>query len=170
MIEMSGSADAAAVVREPPPAFGQFYGRTAKGGVGEPAGRGSVRPQRSGRLSVVRQPPAGLQLLARRAAQRFFCASLIRLRAAADIFRGPRVRPAAADLAGLAAFAFALPADVAPPALSRRAAQYFLIRSLTALRCAAVMLLRPRRRPFAAVAAVAVGADRAPRSLSSGNA
>ena len=87
---------------------------------------------RRGRLSVQRQPPAGLQLLARRAAQRFFCASLIRLRAAADIFRGPRVRPAAAALADRAGFAFALPADVAPPGLSRRAAQYLLIRSLTA--------------------------------------
>jgi hypothetical protein len=82
--------------------------------------------------------------LARRAAQRFFCASLIRLRAAADIFRGPRVRRAAAVRAGRAAPpAFALPADVAPPALSRRAAQYFRIRSLTAFLCAADMLLRP---------------------------
>jgi hypothetical protein len=111
----------------------------------------------------MRQPPAGVQPLARRAAQRFFCASLIRLRAAADIFRGPRARRAAAALAGraaFAAFAFALPADVAPPALSRRAAQYFRIRSLTALRCAADMVLRPRRRPFAAVTAVAVDAAR----------
>ena len=84
---------------------------------------------------MVRQPPAGAQPLARRcSAQRFFCASLIRLRAAADIFRGPRVRFAAVAFAGFAAADFALPADVAPPVLSRRAAQYFRIRSLTALR------------------------------------
>ena len=115
--------------------------------------------------------PQVAQPLARRcSAQRFFCASLIRLRAAADIFRGPRVRFAAAALAGFAAADFALPADVAPPVLSRRAAQYFRIRSLTALRCAADMFARPRRRRFAAVTTVAATAPRTPRPRSSGNA
>jgi hypothetical protein len=126
-----------------------------------------------GRRAAVRVATAARsrQPLARRAAQRFFWASLIRLRAAADILRGPRVF-FAARAGRPAPVAFALPADtVPPPALSRRAAQYFRIRSLTALRCAADML--PRRPPRAArvaVAAAAGAAARGPRSRNSGKA
>ena len=72
---------------------------------------------------------------ARFAGHRFFCACEIRFRAAADILRGLRLAP----LAARATLAFGVPfasavaaAVVAAPA--RRAAQYFFIRSPTALR------------------------------------
>ena len=109
--------------------------------------RGGVDPaaERCGRMTCYRRPPAAF-----RRAQRFFCASLIRLRAAADILRRPPGRLLLA------------PAAASP----RRAAQYFFIRSLTAFRLAAD--IPPRRRDFPVLALRA--APEPACCLNSGNA
>jgi len=107
-------------------------------------------------------------------AQRAFCASEIRFRAAADILRRPRVpdrRPPFDER--LAAFPSAAPGSApwAAAAAPLLCAQYRFIRALTSSRCAFDMV-RPRFRlpPLVAPVDGASGTLRAPRRRSSGNA